>query len=221
MTATDNELDRKNKKQEAYEALKELIIMNKLPADTTLIERQISDMLGISRTPIRAALQELKNDGFVVSYPGKGMMVARLAIDDVVEIYELRKSLDPLSLTLFMNRDLKEIKSKMRSLIAEMERSYAEDDLAAFTRADNAFHECYIYNTGNRRLDRINGMIADQVRRMLNLTATDKEQCRIALEAHKAIMAAIDMDDAEVAASLIKEHISQSLERHIRKVTRR
>ncbi len=222
MITLKNGQDRQNKAQQAYETIKELIISNKLPPDTMLVERQLSEMLGISRTPIRAALQELENDGFVVSYPGKGMMVSHLAVDDIVDIYELRKSLDPLALSLFMRRDLEDEKAKMRELLEEMERYCAEGDLEAYSRCDNAFHDCYIFNTGNRRLDRINEMISDQVHRILNsLSALDREQVDVSIKAHRAIMAAIDAGDEKRATGLVKEHISQSLDRYILKATRR
>ena len=95
-------LERENKHDFAYHKIKEWIIKGELPADTILVERQLCDMLGLSRTPVRSALQELAKDGYVLTAPGRGMMVSRVQIEDVIEIFEIRRSLDTLALELFM-----------------------------------------------------------------------------------------------------------------------
>ena len=94
-------LDKKNKHDYAYRMIKDWIIQGELPSDTILVERQLCQMLGLSRTPVRSALQELAKDGFVLTAPGRGMMVSRVQIEDVIEIFEIRRSLDILALELF------------------------------------------------------------------------------------------------------------------------
>lgn len=125
-------LERENKHDFAYHKMKEWIINGDLPADTILVERQLCDMLGLSRTPVRSALQELAKDGYVLTAPGRGMMVSRVQIDDVIEIFEIRRSLDTLALELFMKSGRTEIVPQMRQTVDDMRTALEKNDYQAF-----------------------------------------------------------------------------------------
>ena len=157
-------LDKKSKHDYAYRKLKEWIIQGVLPPDTILVERQLCEMLGLSRTPIRSALQELSKDGFVLNAPGRGMMVTRVQIEDVIEIFEIRRSLDILALELFMKNDHPDIVVQMRRTVEQMREALDQDDYQAFIHADNQFHELYSHNSGNRRLEGIWSDLQEQER---------------------------------------------------------
>ena len=221
MNNSDALAERQNKQEYAYNTLKEMIITNQLPADTNLIERQLCELLNLSRTPVRAALQDLENDSLAVYYPGRGMVVSKIQIEDFVEIFELRSALDILALRLFMQSDHGEIVRLMRKTVDDMARFLEEGDFRSFVRCDSAFHEYYFYNTGNKRLSKIMSTVADQIKRILNLTATDKERCRMSYEDHVRIIDAIESGDLQKASDLLLCHISGSLEYHIKKATRR
>ena len=215
------EINEKQSKQEyAYQVLKEMILSNQLPADTSLVERQLCDMLNLSRTPIKAALQALENDGLVVTYKGRGCVVSRIQIGDFVEVFQLRSALDLLALKLFMQKNNGEIVKKLHSIVDDMAEFLAKEDYASFVQCDSAFHDCYFYNTGNKRLERIMAMISDQIRRILNLTASDREQCRKSYQDHCLMLEAIEAGDIARATELLSVHISDSLEYHVRKITR-
>lgn len=107
-------LDKKSKHDHAYHKIKEWIIDGTFPAETILVERQLCELLDLSRTPVRSALQELAKEGFVAMSPGRGVMVSRIQIEDVIEIFELRRSLDVLSLELLMKNKSSDIISRMR-----------------------------------------------------------------------------------------------------------
>ncbi len=218
---SEADMNEKQSKQEyAYQVLKEMILSNQLPADTSLVERQLCDMLNLSRTPIKAALQALENDGLVVTYKGRGCVVSRIQIGDFVEIFQLRSALDILALKLFMQTNNAEIVKKLHVIVDDMAGFLAQEDYASFVRCDSAFHDCYFYNTGNKRLERIMAMISDQIRRILNLTASDREQCRKSYQDHCVMLEAIEAGDITRATELLSAHISDSLEYHVRKIAR-
>ncbi len=219
MTYTDN-ADKLNKHVYAYNTLKEMIITNKLPADTNLVERQLCEMLELSRTPVRSALQELVNDNFAVNYPGRGTVVSKIQIEDFVEIFELRSALDVLAMELFLRRNDAPAVCEMRRTVEDMKSFYDAEDFASFVKADSRFHEIYFTNTGNKRLERILATISDQIRRILNLTATDRDRCTMSYRDHLAIIEAIESGDREDTLRLVKAHITGSLEYHVRKAMR-
>ena len=212
--------EKQNKQDYAYQTLKNMIITNELPAETNLVERQLCEMLGLSRTPVRAALQELENNNLVKNYPGRGMIVSKIQLEDYIEIFELRKSLDALSLKLFLEGGHNDIIVLMKHTIADMEAALNNDDLTAFAKCDMAFHEYYFYNTGNKRLVKIMSGLSDQIKRMLNIASDNKERCLHAYELHKNIMDAIENGNVDDALKALNEHLSDSLDYHIKRITK-
>lgn len=155
------------------------------------MERQLCEMLNLSRTPIRSALQELSKEGFVFNAPGRGMMVTRVQIEDVIEIFEIRRSLDILALELFMKNNRPDIIAQMDKTVEHMGEALKRNDYQAFIFADNQFHGLYSHNTGNRRLEGIWIDLQEQERRILALTMNDTARCEMSYRHHFAIMAKI------------------------------
>jgi DNA-binding GntR family transcriptional regulator len=99
----------KYKQHLAYDYLKESIISGKFPPNKPLIERELCDTLGVSRTPVREALRRLSSDGFVDFVPGRGTVVTRLTMDDMVHVYELKEALDKMAVKLCIQRKTDEL----------------------------------------------------------------------------------------------------------------
>lgn len=213
-------LDRQNKHDYAYHKIKEWIVKGEIPADTILVERQLCEMLDLSRTPIRSALQELAKDGFVLTAPGRGMMVSRVQIEDVIEIFEIRRSLDILALELFMKSNRSDLVARMRRTVDDMEAALEKDDYQAFVHADNLFHEIYSHNAGNQRLERICIDLSEQEHRILALTVDDTVRCKMSYRHHLAIMAKIEEGDIKKATALLRKHLTDSMEYHVRRMSR-
>lgn len=211
----------RSKQDEAYEAIKKLIVQNEIAPGTLLVERHLCDQLHLSRTPIRAALQELANENLVALFPGRGMVVSSIRIEDVIEIYELREVLDALAIKLFLrNYDQEKIK-KLRAHVEAMKDALDKKDYQSFIKQDMEFHNCYLNNTGNSRLESIMKSLHDQINRFLNLTSNDEERCRISYDDHKKVIDAIDEGDYEQAEKMVREHIINAREYHVERLTKR
>lgn len=210
----------KSKQEIAYIEIKNLILSNQLLPGTVLFEQRLSEMLGISRTPVRAAMRDLANDNYISFVPGQGTVVSQIRIEDIIEIYELRVALDALSLRIFLKREDKRLIDQMKGHLEEMKTNLDEEDYQNFVFHDMAFHDSYLKNTGNSRLENINASLHDQIRRFLNLTASDAEKCRESYNDHKKVMDAIENNDYMKAEAVLKEHIVLSKSYHIRKLTK-
>ena len=213
-------LDKKNKHDYAYRMIKDWIIQGELPADTILVERQLCQMLGLSRTPVRSALQELAKDGFVLTAPGRGMMVSRVQIEDVIEIFEIRRSLDILALELFMKIQQPDVVAQMRRSVADMKEAMDRGDCQAFVQADKNFHDLYSHNCGNQRLEKICKEMSEQEHRILSLTISDTARCKMSYRHHLAIMEQIEAGNMRKATTLLRKHLTDSMEYHVRKMSR-
>ena len=211
--------DKKSKHDCAYHEIKEWIIDGTLPADTILVERQLCELLNLSRTPVRSALQELAKEGFVTLSPGRGVMVSRIQIEDVIEIFELRRSLDVLALELLMKNDRPDIIRQMRQTVDNMKMALEQGDYQAVVQADNLFHELYSHNSGNQRLEKICMELSEQEHRITALTRYDADRCKTTYRHHFAIITKIEEGDIKNATTLLQKHLSDSMKYHIRNMS--
>lgn len=211
----------KSKHSHAYQQLKQWIIRGELPPDTILVERQLCEMLHLSRTPIRSALQELAQEGFVMNAPGRGMMVSRVQIEDVIEIFEIRQSLDVLALELFMKNPIPSVVTAMGTTVDTMRIALEQGNGQDFGTADSLFHELYCCNTGNHRLEKIWLDLCEQERRIVMLTINDLTRMKMAYDHHVEIFARIDRCDVPGALEQLRLHLQDAMEYHIRKMSRR
>lgn len=206
------------KQEQAYRQLKNLIITGQLPENKLLVERQLSEALGISRTPIRAALNELCADGLIVNYPGKGMMVAPVTIEDVLEIYQMRIVLDEMAFRMILEENAPGIIREMNDHVEQMKKHIDAGEYPACVEHDMAFHDCYYLNVRNQRLSKILFSLRDQIRRFLHFTADDRTRIPLTYEEHKRIMEAVRAGDTDLACERLVYHLQQARGYHLNRL---
>lgn len=204
-----------SKQEYAYSKLKEMIISNELQPGVLLVERNLGDILNISRTPIRAALTQLVNEGLVLFAPGRGMAVAPIYAKDIKETYTLREVLDVLAIKLFMENATKSMKLDMEDTVEAMEKAYAEHDYESVAQADKAFHHIYSSNTGNKRLETMLSALRDQANRMLYHAKMDDMRIQRSIKEHREIMEAVKNDDVSKAENAMYQHMLGLKEYHL------
>lgn len=204
-----------SKKTQAYESIKEMIISGKIQENLFISERALSSVLGISRTPIKAALNELCAERLVVEYPGKGFMVAHITSEDVDEIYQIRELLDPLALRLTMEKDIQgNIKNELIACVKNMKLALAEKKWAEIGQWDMAFHDCYFNYTGNSRLSDVLFMLRTQIRRFIFSIQDNKDRQEQSYQEHQDIIDKLMDDDIDGACAALVKHLVLSREFH-------
>ena len=207
-------IDQQTISDKAYLAITELVFKRKLKPGDRLIETKLANDLGISRTPLREAITRLSQDGFFVTEPRKGTYVRDFQIEDVIEVYDIRIALEGLAARLSVEHlnanDLKKIKE--RFLIG---------DIADLPEIDSSLHSLFIKHSGNKRLVCILGNIYNltQMLRILGYASTVKSQQ--ATSDHIQIIEALLKKDADLASSLVVEHITKTKESIISKLLSR
>ena len=109
---SENELDKFNamsdstmsKQNMVYEQIKSDILNNTYPEETVMVERKLSEIYNVSRSPIRKAIQQLTHDGLLTFVPGKGVVVAGFTIEDILEVYDLIEILQTYAVQSAINR---------------------------------------------------------------------------------------------------------------------
>ena len=134
-----------------HEALKKTIILGEIPAGGRINEKELSDSLNISRTPIRQALEKLEEEKLVERIHGSGVIVKGISIRDAYEIYDIRKALDTLATTKAAKKMTPEEFDEMESLLQKADDYYKNDEIDNLLKGFRAFNQ-YIYDKSEMKI---------------------------------------------------------------------
>jgi DNA-binding GntR family transcriptional regulator len=192
---------------QAYEILKKQILTGKLISGERLLEKKLSQDLGVSRSPIREALRMLEQDELVVLNPN-GLIVNSLEMSDMKEIYQCSIAIEPYAVNLAAsNLNEKDIKD-LRAFIQKARESHLRKEYNVIVEFNTGFHESIIVKCGNSRLisiiDKLRALTI--LRRRAELEFYHKRSDEYLLE-HEEILDALAQKDGETAELLMKKHI--------------
>lgn len=193
-----------------YETLKQRVIGGSYAPAAQLKEEHLARELGISRTPIRAALKRLVDDGLATADPGRGVRVAEWTEHDIEETYELRGLLEGHAAALAAQRGGAALADDLDALNEEMDLAIQEggDPLAQRLQDINArFHRAILEATGSPRLRGMLAGVIDMpvvIRSHFISTLQDKVQ---SLQHHRDLAAAVRAGDPELARQVMQLHL--------------
>ena len=196
------------------EALRKAIRRGILRPGERLMEIQIAEDLGVSRTPVREAIRKLELEGYVVMIPRRGTYVASISIRDVNEIFEIRTALESLSNGLAATRITAEELEQLQRLLVMIGGYIKEGDMGKIVETDIHFHELMYQASRNRRLIGIIANLREQLTRFRTLSMSYPGRLEATLEEHRNIVEAIakgDVKTAKKAAEVHMEHSEQTL----------
>ena len=176
------------------------------PGDN-LSTNRISQLLGISRTPVSHAVRRLAQEGIIQIIPGHAIMVAAPSFQEALDSVEVRLLLEPRQAALVAGKLPPDAQDKLLKTLDLMEQAAREDDRGAWSRADTVYHEILVTYCPN-------GYLADLVMQSRNRvlrTVTDKYTSRQYIidgtAEHRLVAEAIIAGDAQRAEALILAHI--------------
>ena len=196
----------------AYEWIRDAIESRELEMGTPLPENQLAREIGVSRTPIREALRSLEQDGYVKIIPQKGAFVSEISLEDLKEIYDIRKLLEPFAALSAVNRIPEEE-------IDEMERGWkalkkaamaGEVDLTRVSEMDLLLHLTITKYATNKRIGSIITTYHAQIKRFQKLSAQSLSNIHETIGQHLEILGKLRERDARGLSSLLYEHIAKS-----------
>jgi DNA-binding GntR family transcriptional regulator len=195
---------------QAYEILKQRVIGGYYAPAAQLKEEHLASELGISRTPVRAALKQLVDDGLASADPGRGVRVAEWTEFDIEETYDLRCLLEAHAAALAARRGGPDLAKRLDTLNDEMDRAINRGGAALPERLqdiNSRFHKAVVEASGSPRL---RGMLAGVIdmpivtRSHFISTLQDKVQ---SLQHHRDLAAAIRAGDAQLAQQVMQLHL--------------
>ena len=168
------------------------------------MEIQLANKLGVSRTPIREAIRMLEHEGLVVMKPRRGAQVAKITVQELDDVLEVRKSLEMLAIHKACERMTEEDMQAMRRAAEKFERLVNQkgNDVTALAEADVEFHDTIYSGTRNRRLIQILGNLREQMYRFRIEYLKDHEIRKTLVEEHREIGDHIDRQQNVIKTSI-------------------
>jgi DNA-binding GntR family transcriptional regulator len=196
-------------KSKAYAALKDAIVKMDVyagPDPVMLDERELSDRLGVSRTPIREAVAMLEQDGFLRTVPRRGILVIRKSKREIVEMIQAWAALESMAVRLITQNPGLDV-TGLRQLFQDFSDSHTpHEHLSEYSSANIAFHQAIIRMSGSGMLAEMTDKLLLHVRGIRQLTIGKADRAQRSIEDHLAIITAIEARDTEQAAKLSLDH---------------
>ena len=204
-----------------FNTLRDAILTGKLVPGERLMENQLAEKLGVSRTPVREALRMLELENLVELVPRKGAQVLDMSEKDIVNILEVRSALEGLATSVACKKMTKEDLQQLKNMEVDFEKAVAENDVEHFVDIDEDFHDLIFAATENDKLINIFRNLRIQLYRYRMAQAKNNETSMSTIVAHhRSIIRAIENHDAEEGASIAQGHIkyqTESILRFVRK----
>ena len=190
-----------------FENLRTAILEGNLKAGQRLMEVQLAEQLGVSRTPIREAIRKLELEGLVVMLPRKGAYVANMSFKDLIDVLEIRSSLEGLAASLAAERLREEDIAELERVAKEFETSVREADIDNVLKKDVEFHEKIFLMANNKKLYQLITSLWEQVHRFRVTYVSNYDASLSLVDEHNRILEAIKSGDCELAKKYATEHI--------------
>lgn len=195
----------------AYLTLKIRIIEGQLAAGAAVSEAELALSLGLGKAPVRAALARLAQDGLVAAIARRGWRVAPVTLADVLDVFRLRRSLEPLAARLAAERGIDA--ASLKRLDAACRADYQPGDPAserAFLKANRAFHLAVAEASGSPRLLRVLSNLLDESERALVLGLAVRNRSHEIQHEHQALIEALAAGDADTAEKVAAAQIDDA-----------
>lgn len=190
-----------------FNTLRQAILKGELEPGERLMEIQLADRLGVSRTPIREAIRKLELEGLVLMIPRKGAEVAKISEKSLRDVLEVRRSLEELAIELACQRMTEEEIQELQEAQEAFRKAVASGDAMNIAETDEHYHDIIYDGTGNSRLVQILNNLREQMYRYRLEYIKDADKRQILLVEHDHILKAVQGRHVAEAKAAIREHI--------------
>lgn len=190
-----------------FNTLRQAILKGELAPGERLMEIQLAERLGVSRTPIREAIRKLELEGLVLMIPRKGAEVAKISEKSLRDVLEVRRSLEELAIELACQRMTEDEVKQLEDAQVSFKEAVNQGGAMAIAESDEAYHDIIYYGTGNARLVQILNNLREQMYRYRLEYIKDADKRQILLIEHEKILKAIKGRHVAEAKEAMREHI--------------
>ena len=190
-----------------FNTLRQAILKGELAPGERLMEIQLAERLGVSRTPIREAIRKLELEGLVLMIPRKGAEVAKISEKSLRDVLEVRRSMEELAIELACQRMTEEQVDELEQAKKAFSDAVACNDMMLMAETDEDYHEIIYKGTCNSRLVQIINNLREQMYRYRLEYIKDADKRPILLIEHDNIFRAVRARHVSEAKAAMREHI--------------
>jgi DNA-binding GntR family transcriptional regulator len=199
--------ERKSLGQLVFENLKQAIVQGDLLPGTWLVESQIADAQGISRTPVREAIHKLERERFIERQPRGGFIVLGLNREDIVETFGIRSVLEGYAARLAAIKHKPEELIPLDKKIEEFQKYLDKKQLAPLLKVNTEFHDLlYDLSKSPKLIHIINGL-RDQIYRFRQIILKEDKVAKMSNDDHRKMLKLIRRRDADGVDKIVRDHI--------------
>ncbi len=209
-TKSLHQIDNKPLRDRVLDVLRDAIVSGDMKPGDPLIELELSAQLGVSRAPLREAIQVLSREGLIETTPYKGAVVRTLTRRDIEELYSLRSVLECFAVQRLIKQNSPVNVARLREVFEDMLAAAKQGDLKAVNNLDRKFHDLLIELSDHNLLLMTWSSVSLRVRQVMALrNRRNSDITRIAYN-HLPIIEAIEQRDEIKALELLQQHVASS-----------
>ena len=194
----------------ATRRLRDAIVNGDLTLGEPLSESQLAASLGVSKTPVREALAQLRIEGLVTTVPQKGTFVFTLSAREVIELSELRLTLESAALRFACERNRTAFVEDLRPVVDGMAKAMADADTRAYLALDTEYHEQFFRHCGNRYMAESYSLLAGKIAALRTHLAARPKHTEKSFAEHREMVEAIDRGEIDACLNLLDRHIGRT-----------
>jgi DNA-binding GntR family transcriptional regulator len=154
-------------KEQAYDELKRRILDDDYPSGSFLAERRLAEELGMSKTPVKAALERLELEGFITVSPQQGIVVRQFTVHEILDLYEIRIALETYTMRTIAGKLTKEQIARLRANLHALEQIRGDGNVPSAVALDAEFHILFTKLLGNHEIVRAMEHLRQKMHRVI------------------------------------------------------
>ena len=190
-----------------FNTLRQAILKGELEPGERLMEIQLAERLGVSRTPIREAIRKLELEGLVLMIPRKGAEVAKISARSLRDVLEVRRALEELAIELACQRMSEEEIDNLQKAQDDFKNAIAEGDAMKIAETDEHYHDVIYEGTQNAKLIQMLNNLREQMYRYRLEYIKDEDKRKILILDHECVLKAVRSRKVAEAKEAMREHI--------------
>lgn len=192
-----------------YEELKREILVGEIAPGTRMMEIELADEMGVSRTPVRETIRKLEKEGLVTIEPRKGAYASDVSIKDMVDVLEVREDLEAMAAAMAAQKVNKDEKQALIEATMEYKEAVESERTEDIIRCDEKFHQLIVNCSGNKTLVQLFSQVQELALRFRYLYYDDFSRYERMPMEHREIEEAILSGDYEKARVAAGEHVKK------------
>ena len=197
-------------RRQVAKVLRGAITSGRFAPGQRLVEKDLCELLGVSRPSVREALRELESEGLIEIIPNKGPLVKRLTAADAASVYQVRAALEALAARLFVDCASDAQVAQLADAVETLAAAYATLEVERILAAKQVFYDVLIEGTGNNVLRSMLRSLNDRITLLRRVTLSSPERARESIREIRDLLAAIQRRDADAAFEVSLHHIHEA-----------